>query len=1185
MLGSLLGMLGGKIGAGLGGLLGGGILSRVGRYFGGRAGRALGGKLYQKWFYEKQHFQKFANFHDSFNFTSARYGLTIPLVFGKMRVAGKIIWLNKVTQQQQVMSVKQLFKHSERLKITQENIQFNYYLSFAVAICEGEISSIGRIWHGDELIDIGKYKYRLHKGSENQMPDPLISSIHGSECPAFRDLAYIVFEELPLADFDHTIPNFSFEVTRKAQIGKNLVVEDMVKSMVMIPGSGEYVYDTLPQKKTILAYNGMPLEDVLINVHNPANIADAVYSLDQLQSVCSSVEWVAPVVCWFGNSINAGECLIRPAVEFKDSQVRYDDEWRVGGFTRNNAIEISKNRFNSPNYGGSINDASVIRYLDELKKRHLKILFYPMFFIDKPDKPWRGWLTGSPSEVRDFFTKQHGYNQFILHYANLVKGKVDAFVIGSELVNLTKVKDGFNRFPAVEELVKLAAEVKNILGPSVKITYAADWSEYHHTDGGWFNLDPLWSSPNIDFIGIDAYFPVTNTNSSNISNEEIQAGFKSGEGYDYYIEWNNNNSEKKPLSPEYAWKNIKYWWENQHRNPDGNYTNWVPRSKKIWFTEFGFPSIDKSPNQPNVFFDPNCRDGGMPRYSNGETDFSIQRRSIRAFIEYWQQEEYIEQMFLWTWDARPYPAWPHMNVWADSYLWEKGHWVNNKFGASSIAAIILELSKRANIPLELIDVNSIDEAVEGFIVNTNQNCLEIINTLRTSHFFEINSFNSDKIQFIKRGLTAEIAISKDELVKQSQTSYLASQEISQSEIISKINLHYINNLREYEHYFAHVNDEKAGGSITEDINIPLALSPQEAERIGNLILHNAATENRLVDLILPIEYLHVIPGNYLVISVNDQKISLRVLAGEIEGLTIRFSAILDNPAIYSQFNDKRMPENLPYDGFVSAKLKILELPFYLPGEMGNNLVIFFAHIGKAKLMSRVSNSFSDIWDELRLLNNNALIGKLSELNQNARVNTYLIDNTTKITIRGVDLDNLSHNNWYVAKLGNEYIRFKNFSKIGNGLYKIAYLTRGEFGSEIHIGNHQLGEDFIVLNIGYNLLAVSEAALNLKFDFKAGEELVQEVVYKAVKYNLQQSNFTARVLNPNQLEIIIKPQFYMLDSWREMFDLSVVKYSIKLVVLSTNNSYEFETKDSKYIANISGVDLSGGYEITIMSMYG
>ena len=69
--------------------------------------------------------------------------------------------------------------------------------------------------------------------------------------------------------------------------------------------------------------------------------------------------------------------------------------------------------------------------------------------------------------MADLFTRSGGYNDFILHYANLMQGKVDGFAIGSELIGLTKVHDGasVNRtFPAVDALVNLAASAKGVLG-------------------------------------------------------------------------------------------------------------------------------------------------------------------------------------------------------------------------------------------------------------------------------------------------------------------------------------------------------------------------------------------------------------------------------------------------------------------------------------------------------------------------------------------------------------------------------------------------------------------------------------------------------------------------------------------------------------------------------------------------
>jgi len=550
-----------------------------------------------------------------------------------------------------------------------------------------------------------------------------------------------------LNDFNNTIPNFSFEVLRKANITIDASVEDLVKSMVMIPGSGEYVYDTIIQHKIISNCYNMVIAKKTINSHNYYNIPNAIHSLNQLKLTCSNVEWVAPVVCWFGDSLDASECTIRPAVENNDENSRYTEEWRVGRYLRQSAKLISVDEDNNPRYGGSVNDASIIRYLEELKQRNLKIMFYPMFFIDASDKPWRGHLTGTSASIINFFNKNEGYNNFILHYAMLVKDHVDAFVIGSELIGLTKVKDDANNFPAATELINLAKLVKEIVGNNVSVTYAADWSEYHHTTDGWYNLDKLWACQYIDFVGIDSYFPVTRSISSNISSEEILDGWQSGEGFDYYTDSNN---EKQPLEQKYAWKNLKYWWENTHTNPDGLATEWQPRMKKIWFTEFGFPSIDKATNQPNVFFDPLCRDGGVPQYSSGEIDFSIQRKAIRAFIEYWQTQEYIEQMFLWTWDARPYPAWPHMNIWRDQNLWDKGHWVNNKFGSCSLAAIILELSDRCGIKLENIDVSSLDESVEGLILDKTISVIDAIHSLRIPYFFDIIT-SSNQIRFVKRG--------------------------------------------------------------------------------------------------------------------------------------------------------------------------------------------------------------------------------------------------------------------------------------------------------------------------------------------------------------------------------------------------------------------------------------------------
>lgn len=879
MLGQIFSALGGM----LGGAYGGGILSTIGRF----AGRRLGDYLEKSTIAPDEYYRHHRHL-DNMYLESMASGRPIPIVFGYAKLPGNMIWALPLTEVRNESARTEKFTGTQLARAIYHDTKYSYYASFALAICKGEISDIGRIWANDEILDISQYNVRFYKGSEDQMPDPLIEKTHGkNKTPAFKGLAYVIFENLPLEIFGNRVPNFSFEVIRKS--GSN-EAEDLVKNMVMIPGSGEFVYDTIIQHKTIKTNENIQLLKENINCHNYQGIADSVLSLNQLQKTCANLEWIAPVVCWFGNNLNAGSCDILPAVEYQDSSSTSSEIWKVANYSRSTASLISKDSGNNPNYGGTVNDASLLRYLDEIKSRGLKVMFYPMFLMDLPGKPWRGHVTGSESEIRNFFNKSSGYKNFILHYARLTRGKIDAFVIGSELVSLTKVRSG-NIFPAVEELIDLARQVKAIVGANVIVTYAADWSEYHHTDGGWYNLDDLWSSRDIDVIGIDAYFPITKSVVSNISNAEILGGWQSGEGYDYYIDHYNENKPEFHLDAPYAWKNIEYWWNNYHTNPSGARTTWVPRSKKIWFTEFGFPSIDKATNKPNVFYDPLCSDGGVPTHSTGAVDFGIQRRGVKNSLEFWKSSPFLDKIFLWTWDARPYPAWPHLNYWKDGRLWSRGHWVNGKFGISSLADILLELCLHAGIPAQNIDVSTIEGSIAGFVIAQNSSAMDIISSLRCLYFFDIVTDEKNIIKFIKRDSKLSYQISPEDFIKSSNNLYLEYSHIDENSMLSKLEIGFIDN-QNYSKKTYHHNIEKESNVETSKLNFQIVMSESEAEYFASNIIRSSRMENGIFRFILPINYIHIEPTDLITIMVAKQNYQLRVTDIKIVKLQIEIVALM-----------------------------------------------------------------------------------------------------------------------------------------------------------------------------------------------------------------------------------------------------------------------------------------------------
>ncbi len=543
-------------------------------------------------------------------------------------------------------------------------------------------------------------------------------------------------------------------VTKRAEISilpsdDMLSVQKMLQGVNIIPGSGEYVYDTkihnfyehkMVKEITYIVEGGplgskngvtktilTPLEEEkrifadtgkAMNANNPEHIADTLYNIKSLKKSCPNVKWVAPVVSWFGvnkqkvvcdfahkrsacqrpydiSQLDMENIDILPAVEHRDKKIL--DNWHVAQYDRAKAHLISVDKKGRPNYGGTINDESLERYIDSLHDNGYKIMLYPMVLMDSPKKPWRGHIfCNNVSKIHEFFVSDTGYNKFIIHYANLLKGKIDAFVIGSEFKELTSVIDvrfqypDVKRYPVVVELIELAKQVKSILGKEVIVTYAADWSEYHHHEEGFYHLDPLWASDYIDVVGIDAYFPLTNKTKGNIYFEDIKLGWESGELWDFYYDGNGRN---KALAPEWGLKQIEHWWSNNHTR-SGIQSLWEPKMKPIWFTEFGFPSISMATNQPNVFWNPEAKDGGAPKYSSESVNFAIQMRAIRATLEYWQSKsEIVQNMFLWTWDARPYPSYPErLDIWSDGDLWIKGHWINGKIEPVSQVTLLSDFN-------------------------------------------------------------------------------------------------------------------------------------------------------------------------------------------------------------------------------------------------------------------------------------------------------------------------------------------------------------------------------------------------------------------------------------------------------------------------------------------------------------
>lgn len=737
-------------------------------------------------------------------------GAPIPRLYGRARIGGQMIWATRFveTQARTRTGGSGGKSHVAGSGSSTETITYAYAANFAVGLCEGEIAFVRRIWADGREIDRTTFTHRVYTGTSDQMPDPLIVAKEGADfAPAYRQLAYIVFENFPLTDYGNRIPQLSFEIVKPVT-----GLARMIRAVNLIPGASEYAYSVAPLTS---GAQGVSTSE---NRHQLWGTSDWTVSLDALQALCPNLQHVAFVVSWFGTDLRASQCRIVPAVETRNKEVAAAP-WAVAGRKRQSARLITQIS-GKPAFGGTPSDAIVRAAIADLKARGLKILFYPFVMMDTPDFGWRGDIKPVSSEASIALDEEVGhffgldgsaesYRNFILHYARLCveAGGVDAFLLGSELRGLTQAL-GAHSYPAVLALKSLAQEVRALVGPATKISYSADWSEYGalSREGGQtvhFPLDVLWSAPEIDFIGIDAYFPLTDWRDvpdhadgalapSIYDRAFLRDRWGAGEAFDFYYATDAARAaqQRSPirdgLGKPWMWraKDLVNFWTQPHveraQGLETQPTAWVPCSKPIWFVEVGCPAIANGTNAPNVFPDVRLVQENLPPFSNGTRDDLMQIRALESVIARFDPRSPIyregdnpvssagrrmvdpDRIYLWAWDARPFPAFPMLeHLWTDAGNWHTGHWLNGRLESAPlddlVSAIVTDMTGQ-NIALP-----ALDSWAEGYVIDRPLTARGVIEPLASFYGFDpLVSGGAIRFQQRNRGVVNDLEI--DDLV-------------------------------------------------------------------------------------------------------------------------------------------------------------------------------------------------------------------------------------------------------------------------------------------------------------------------------------------------------------------------------------------------------------------------------------
>jgi GTA TIM-barrel-like domain/Putative phage tail protein len=973
-VGSALGnLVGGPVGGAIGSAIGSSIGSVADQSIGGLVGQSGGRRITQG-----------PRLKD-LDGIAATEGAPIPRLYGRARLGGQIIWATRFEEEAVYSSSRARggkggIGGGARAKPSVE-VSYRYYANLAIGLCEGPVAFVRRVWADGKLVDRTTITMRVHRGDDNQMADPLIVAKQGAgEAPAYHGLAYVVFERLPLESFGNRLPQFTFEVVRPVH-----GLCKRIRAINIIPGAGEYVYEP-----TGVASLGALGASTLPNRSQLTHTTNWHASMDALQALCPELKHVALVVSWFGDDLRAGVCTLRPRTE-PGSIDGNPWRWSVAGLTRATAEQVSL-ADGKPAFGGTPSDGSVIRAVRDLKQRGLQVTLYPFVMMDipagntlpdpwtgvagQPPYPWRGRIScyPAPGQAGTVDSTAAADNQIaalagtclpghftvsgdsvvyagpdewtlrrqVLHMAALAQaaGGVDAFVLASELIGLTRVRGAGAVNPAVAALKALAGDVRTMLGTTTMLTYGADWTEYgaEVRAGGAdvrFPLDPLWADAAIDSVAIDWYPPLTDWRDGEMHLDAelfdgphdqalFAAGIHAGEAHDWFYASDTERlaQNRQPISDGaygkpwiYRPKDLVNWWSQPHFGRAGGVENtlptaWIPGSKPIWLLEVGCPAVDRGGNGPNVFPDPKSSESAAPPFSRGMRDDVVQARHLIATLDHFDPDANalavaanplatayagrmvdVERLYLWAWDARPFPAFPyHADIWGDAANFNTGHWLNGRLEGMPVDDLIAAVlgDHGHDLPEQL----AVDGFVDGYVIDRSMSVRATLEPLADIFGFDA-SLSSAGLRFQRRSGRAQVTIDHADLAQSGERDRPVLTRAQASELPSSLTLGFVDAGSDYRQAAVRVAIADAHSRRDVAIELGIALDRSLARHRTEVMLNEARAGRETVSFLLPQSRIALEVGD--VVALSGRRYRIRRLT---DGVMRSCEAVAVEPSLY-----------------------------------------------------------------------------------------------------------------------------------------------------------------------------------------------------------------------------------------------------------------------------------------------
>jgi Putative phage tail protein len=241
------------------------------------------------------------------------------------------------------------------------------------------------------------------------------------------------------------------------------------------------------------------------------------------------------------------------------------------------------------------------------------------------------------------------------------------------------------------------------------------------------------------------------------------------------------------------------------------------------------------------------------------------------------------RIYVWAWDARPFPAFPlDAGVWRDGENWKLGHWLNGRLSGVTCGDLISAVLSDHGLPSA--DVANADGSMHGYVVSDPSSARATLEPVADLFGLAVSEVGG-KLVFRREGLQSASSLSVTELVVEDQGPVVEVTRVPDHQLPAEAILGFRDPLNDYQTASARMRREGSAGNRQETIGFPGVLEAGEAAALLDDWLLRTWSRRETITFAVPAPHASVEPGT--VVRLPEIQGSSEFLVTDVEDGLIR----------------------------------------------------------------------------------------------------------------------------------------------------------------------------------------------------------------------------------------------------------------------------------------------------------